>query len=81
MIESEKDVFDAEAQICRGDFQAPAAVWTTNFVFVGESRSVCVAPLRLSIRTSTSVDVPDKPSTTIVCPASPPLRLIERRSL
>jgi hypothetical protein len=32
--------------------QAPGAAWTTNVVLVGESRSVCVAPPRLSIRTS-----------------------------
>src|SRR2546421_4908719 len=51
--------------------QAPDAVWTTKVVFLGESRSVCVAPPRLSIRTSTSVDVPDKPSIVMVCPASP----------
>jgi hypothetical protein len=52
-----------------------------SVVFVGESRSVCVAPPTLSIRTSTSVDVADKPSIAMVCPVSPPSRLIVRRSV
>ena len=42
-----------------------------NEVFVGESRSVCIAPPRLSIRTSTSVNVAERPSIAYRLPGEP----------